>query len=574
MKVVGFVLGALLAEARVVPPRKRAPRKKAAPQHRAAPQHKKQTPRHKPPAPRKKAAPKRGPLKKKKKGGEVKHERLNFGGIELSGNLSLFSLDEADACRRWVSSQPRVPEAIGPTTGSNEWCRGWPYLFQEHGVVPVVTQIRSMNLSTSFDVIDCNRRGMMHRLSMSWTFVDPLEARDAIVWTLEEEVQAVRVIDENRLRIVWKAPTPGRYVVEARLQYVDDRCFVGGGNDALYLGAFQRRVTSFLSARCDELSTLAVPVLHVDDGPKDEAVKRTPQCRDGETANEVWLAAPGRHTTGNADAMMFGKPVPLVRGSMQKVNGDRKDRWFFDRPDCAYHYFSPPEALECLKATPLLLFVGDSVIRNLFVAFVRALGGDADDDDLKREKDGVTPKHGTFQLDKVQLAYVWPGRAGLDGPRGVVNLLKANWLAKIERIGTVTVVANFGAEHQQDFVCDGTFEANLTRDTTILRNLIQSTNAHFKLVLVTPSITLGLRDPTFAASRSVLTARAMRNLAEHLQKNSSSTDVSILDVANLTKARIDDTIDGNHYQGSSIAAQALVLLNQLCQRPPPELLAS
>ena len=504
----------------------------------------------------------RQPLPKKKHPASVpkKSPRPSFRpfhGIELSANVSTLPFYEADACRRWLRSQPKVKDSIGPTEGSTEWCRGWPLLFAAHGIVPVVTYRKTTNLSTTFQVLDCNLRGKMERLSMIWTFVDPSAARDAVATRT--------VIDENRLRIDWRAPKPGHYKIEARLQYFDDIC----RNDLLYLGAFQRRKTTFLSPRCDELSMLHQEPLDVQNSdsfplPKDD---NNEQCRDGETADGRWLAEP-REGSNNATAFMFEKPMALLKGSMQSINGLRGDRWYFDRPHCTYHYFSPQEASACFlkeEKPPIILFVGDSVVRNLNVVFVRALGGDADDTELKLRAD----LGGAFDVDQhLHVGYVFQWNH-VDFNAKVLPNIKDKWLRQIKDHGSLIIIANFGAIHQQGDVCSGTFEKHLNADINVLRRLIAP--AHLKLVLLTPSLTLGLREPTFSSSRASLTAEAMRHVAQRQQlKTNSSSFVAILDATNLTKTRIDDTTDGTHYQGSAIAAQALVLLNLLCQRPTLE----
>ena len=513
----------------------------------------------------------KGPPAKSVKPTNVVKKTWNVRAVEWR-NKSLLDF-EINACEKWVTAvrHKKLP-SIGPNGDGS--CRGWPYLYSETMALPVISRVNTSKDQVTFEMVDCNLRGLLDRLTFAITFIDPDAARDTVLVTPAPN-------QTDRLQISWRPPASGTYIVEARLLYLDDTCSGGGTcgerkgpNKCLYLGAFQQRTTTFYSVQCDQLSLLPVPRIHVNISQSPEATNQQ-QCRDGETGEGHWTPWPDQFS-GNASTFMFGNSKPisgnipyLLKGTtsdMQRVNGPRKDHWFFQKPTCAYHYFSPQEALNCLsgranatrEVSPIILFVGDSLVRNLNIAFLRALGNkDADDAVLKQK----SYAGGFSQFDDVRIGYVFMWNHGGFASKAI-PAMRHDWLKQIKAHHKVVVVANFGAVHQLSEVCSGTYEKHIRADINAVRTLVAP--AKLRLILVAPSLTTGLRDPNVAASRALQASIAMRNVLRGFDDD----DADILDFTSISKHRMDDTVDGVHYYGSALQVEALVLLNLLCERPP------
>lgn len=442
-------------------------------------------------------------------------------------DTSWLSDQEAAACtaRSHIFNATRLPQIGG---SGDWWCRGWPMLFDATGVVPVVTRATATVVAGDrvdlLDVVDCNGRDRISDLSLYVSLVAP-EARDAITWSLAQDSPSRRVRDANRISVAWTPVVAGTYDVTVRLVYFDDRCHSAKKDHGTYLGAMQPRTSTWYSKECDDLSILPSPqkdvVVRAANQTQQPFVR---QCRDGETADGAWMSPRVAESAGFA------------------WTGAPRDDLVFLRPRCAYHFFSGDEAAACLQPS-LILFVGDSIIRGLYANFVRLLGGSANEDQIKIQRKG------DFDQGHIHVQYVFEW--------GVNGWTTKAWPAIRQALhhnnNPVTVVANFGALHQQDDICTRTFRTHMLADIAKITQLLS-----VNLVLYSPSWILGARTPTISPARALLTLSIMRSV-----NTTRVNSTRVLDFTNVTRARLDLTKDGTHYETS---ASAVVLLNMLCPR--------
>ncbi|KAH8045546.1 hypothetical protein JL720_16644 [Aureococcus anophagefferens] len=132
-----------------------------------------------------------------------------------------------------------------------------------------------------------------------------------------------------------------------------------------------------------------------------------PQCRSGDTAGGVWVARDASRPscgayTGRPEGRFAGLAAVDVdrdpklwaqeerkRDALRAANGPTGDRWRYALPGCAYHYFDGGELERALAAeAPLVLFVGDSTARLLYVAFAEWLGAAITDTELYLDPSG------------------------------------------------------------------------------------------------------------------------------------------------------------------------------------------
>lgn len=470
--------------------------------------------------PKGKPQPKRKPPPKpKKKPATRRSYRLD---------TSWLSDEEAAACnaRSEVFNATRLPQIGGP---GDWWCRGWPMLFDATGIVPVVTRATESAVAGQavalLDLVDCNGRGRIADLSLYVSLIAP-EARDAVTWSLAQDSPSRRVRDDNRISVWWTPVVAGTYDVTVRLVYFDDRCHSAKKDHGTYLGAMQPRTTTWYSKECDNLSILPSPQSKVVVVASNQTQQQplVEQCRDGETADGAWMSPRAAEASG----------FPWT--------GTPDEDLVFLRPRCAYHFFSGDEAAACLQPS-LILFVGDSIIRGLYANFVRLLGGSANEDQIKIQRKG------DFDEGHIHVQYVFEW--------GVNGWTTKAWPAIRQALhhnnNPVTVVANFGALHQQDDVCTRAFRTHILADIAKITELLR-----INLVLYSPSWILGARTPTISPARALLTLSIMRSV-----NTTRVNSTRVLDFTNVTRARLDLTKDGTHYETS---ASAVVLLNMLCPR--------
>uniref|UniRef100_A0A7S3K1R2 Uncharacterized protein n=1 Tax=Aureoumbra lagunensis TaxID=44058 RepID=A0A7S3K1R2_9STRA len=470
---------------------------------------------------------------------------------------------------KWIKSA-KTRAQIGPKKKDEqgEWCRGWPLLHEKKNMIPIISQVTTLGNEVHFDIVDCNLQKKIEQLAMWFTFKSK-DVRDAVAWTLGggfEGNGGLHLLDTNRIRVVWKPSLEGVYIVEPRLLYFGkDQC---GHLDefSLYLGSFQQRATHFDSPNCDKLSFLAMNYSTIEikfEKSHQGNYHHLPQCRDGKTTNGVWLEKIEKSV---GDALARLQPFLNKRYTAKKskfkwdaitINSAQEDTWFFEREDCFYSYFSPRQAKECLNEN-IIIFLGDSIVRLVHVAFAHYLGVHVDDQNIKQDPD----RYGTVQISNhLHIAYLMMWEPS-DFYRRALPDLKKNWLQRIHTQGSVIVVANFGVIHQLFDTCDNnnTFASNLQKNIDTLSTIIFPATLH--LILIAPTFTNGNRVDQIHTTRSQFATKIMSQHTTSL--NDNNTRLSFLDLNHLTTARFDGTKDGVHFTGSSLAASALILLNMLC----------
>lgn len=434
---------------------------------------------------------------------------------------SELSADEAARCRdqQLAFSNASLPQIGGQ---GDWWCRGWPMLFDETGMAPVVSRASATGVAgerlAALDVVDCNAQGRLADLSLYVSMVAP-DAVDAVTWSPGAQREPSReILDANRIRVWWTPVVEGTYNVTVRLLYYNDRCHRQKSMLGTYLGSLQRRTTTYDFEPCDFVSVLPTPEprIRVAAPMVTSEPRQCLQCRDGETADGSWMSTRGPFNWTGAP------PTGLV----------------FLRPTCAYHFFTAHEAASCLRSTAVY-FVGDSLIRFLYAAFVRLLGGDIDEKEIKyRMTDG-------FGDGRVEVRYFlnWDMTSWTTQAQPAIKNLRANGRR-------VVVIANFGAVHQQDDVCTSKLQMTLLE---MMRRLFDIVQPSPRLILYSPSFILSSAHPTLSPARSLLTLSIMRDV-----------HTEVIDFSNLTRARRDLSHDGVHFKSE---AAAVVLLNMLCPRP-------
>lgn len=459
-----------------------------------------------------------------KKGAQLKK---TVQAPEVSTNRSFvvhyseLSADEAARCRdqQLTFNNARLPQ-IGGT--GDWWCRGWPMLFDETGIAPVVSRASAAGVAgerlAALDVVDCNGRGRLAGLSLYVSMVAP-GAVDAVTWSPGAQRESSReILDANRIRVWWTPAVEGTYNVTVRLLYYNDRCHRQTSVLGTYLGSLQRRTTTYDFEPCDSVSVLPTPEprLRVAGPSTASEPRQNLQCRDGETADGSWMSTRGPFSWTGAP------PAGLV----------------FLRPHCAYHFFAADQAVSCLSSTAVY-FVGDSLIRYLYAAFVRLLGGDADENEIKHRTTD------DFGDGRVEIRYFqnWDMYSWKSQAQPALKNVRPNGRR-------VVVIANFGVVHQQDDVCTQKLQETLLE---MMRRLFDIVQPSPRLILHSPSFILSYGNPTLSPARSLLTLRIMRDVHPE-----------VIDFSNLTRARRDLSHDGVHYKSE---AAAVVLLNMLCPRP-------
>ncbi|KAH8046805.1 hypothetical protein JL722_13439 [Aureococcus anophagefferens] len=301
-----------------------------------------------------------------------------------------------------------------------------------------------------------------------------------------------------------------------------------------------------------------------------------PQCRSGDTAGGVWVARDASRPscgayTGRPEGRFAGLAAVDVdrdpklwaqeerkRDALRAANGPTGDRWRYALPGCAYRYFDGGELERALAAeAPLVLFVGDSTARLLYVAFAEWLGAAITDTELYLDPsgDGAQFVSGAARVAYLQMWSEDQYRSLVLGP------LRRTWAAAArDSRGPTAVVANFAAVHSLDGTCDGLRGARAARR----RRRPRRAPGALRFVFQSAPCGLGRRQGNFRTGKSLEVLRAPPRRRGPPPPNATW---DVLDLANVTMARYDATFDGTHFYGSAIAAQALAVANMLARRP-------
>ena len=380
----------------------------------------------------------------------------------------------------------------------------------------------------------------------------------------------VRAAGPNALELLWTPRLAGNYTVTTRVHAWRDECWGnprGGGN---FLGARRDRGSvGWYVPECEDATLVpgGSGVLVVSDAATDDtapfvreqqarrgdgtcaSVEPLPQCRSGDTAGGIWVArVSGRPTcgafTGDPEGRFAGLALVDVanrdlakereanarREVLWKANGATRDAWRYAMPFCAYHYFEDSAALAAALAeeASVVLFVGDSTIRLLYVAFSEWLGSTATDTDLYLHPDGANATFDAATGVHVGYLQMWSE----DQYRQLVlPPLRAKWVAIAKQATRPTViVANFGAVHSLDGTCDGSYAALVRTVVDGFKAVLPRTRV--RLILTSAPCALGLRQSNFRTGKALETLSIAHQVAA--QTLPANFTAEVLDLTNAT----------------------------------------
>ena len=267
-----------------------------------------------------------------------------------------------------------------------------------------------------------------------------------------------------------------------------------------------------------------------------------------------------------------------------KYQGDHP-RWrnlYYARPDCYYHYPSQKDLRACFTKHKVkaVFFVGDSILRSLYIAFLDLLGVGVDEETVKKN-------HGAGQIltidgVAVDFAEYW----FVMHAKRVQNRLSREYKKlDIGKGDTIVVIANIGIMHTLEGACN---EGNgFTRGLELFKDFIETwgkensmntgAGPNLRLVAYGSPTVLGLRNSGVSMAKGLKMTQIMR---EQLVTSTSDGSTSsapgsdkvakspfafeLLDMEPLSHARFDATEDGFHYGQSLKIMQAVGLTNMIC----------
>ena len=212
---------------------------------------------------------------------------------------------------------------------------------------------------------------------------------------------------------------------------------------------------------------------------------------------------------------------------------------------------------------PVILFIGDSIIRQLYVSFVgRIAGRHLNEPELKEAtstQPGVNGKMKAIPGTVITAGGVRLRFLQTWGERDTREIIPRQ-LANLEATtsGRVLVIANWGLMHKFRMGCNGEVHDHFSVGTTVLKAWLAANTAvtGMELVLLGPPAVLGLRNPGVTMGRG----RAFFPLMQRFANESNALHAklpgggklytSVLDPFYLTHARWDATDDGFHYSGT------------------------
>jgi len=261
-------------------------------------------------------------------------------------------------------------------------------------------------------------------------------------------------------------------------------------------------------------------------------------------------------------------------------------RWrnlYYSRPECYYHYPSPLDLRKCISRHKIkaIIFIGDSILRSLYAAFMDLL-------DLSVNEASLKKSHGIGGLKQVEgtaidfMEYWFPNQAKQIQGR-FTRLCKS---LNLRPGDTIVIVVNIGIMHTLPGACnDGNgFMKGLDAFKPFLESWAKDNHANTEagptvrgIVYGAPSV-LGLRSSSVSMAKGlkmteILKARLASNAT--VPKNPTSPfPFATLDMEPLSHARFDATEDGFHYGQSLRVTQAIGLTNMICNGPDDFLVAN
>lgn len=293
----------------------------------------------------------------------------------------------------------------------------------------------------------------------------------------------------------------------------------------------------------------------------------------------------GRHQTVDSVLSDTGRALNRFTGDLcslaymgGKYQGS-EPRWlnlYYARPECYYHYPSAKELRACLASHKIkaVLFVGDSILRSLYVAFLDLIDVAVDEEKVKQNH-GAGPQ--LLKIDEVVVdfaEYWFPMHAKKIQGR----LSRIYKTLDVGKGDTVVIIANMGIMHTLPGACNT--GNGFMKGLGVFKDFVEKWAAENHMNTVTgPTIrgiaygspaVLGLRNPDVSMAKGAKMTQLLREMladkagAPSSKGTKSPFPFELLDMGPLSHARIDATGDGFHYGQSLRVMQAVGLANMIC----------